>query len=566
MDADLARIHTFSGESITLAENLPRLEQVIRDTKTVLLIIDPLSNFIGVGNHERGVRKVLTGLRRVAEEHGVAVLAIRHLAKARFAAQLAGLGSVAIGAVARSGLLLAPDPADGAQVVLAQYKCNLAPLAPSLRLEFEGVRLSGVEECNLPASDLVRPTAYDEHSALGEAMSFLRATLAEGAVRTVLLKRLANDAGIKYRTLRKAKDALGAEAVKSNAAFDAPWLWRLPGDDRLAPDVTREDAPRVEGPLLDLLNSAAASSDDQTEEPEDADNAPQHHAPSKPGRAKPSTKKSEMDIEVELASLTGLASVKQSVRELRGLMAVSAARKRAKLPMAALSFHAVFVGNPGTGKTTVARIYARLLKQFGQLSTGHVVEVDRGQLVGQYLGETAIKTRNALEAALGGVLFIDEAYALVQGHDDMFGYECVDTILKFMEDHRNEMVVILAGYPDEMEALLGTNPGFRSRFTQRIVFDDYGDGELIEILRSMLRSLEYRVDPLTEEVVARLLAAERVAGKFANGRAVRNLVERAIRHQAVRLDTRASAGHHLSPEDLVLLTGEDFAGLAGDAT
>jgi hypothetical protein len=217
----------------------------------VLVIVDPLSQFLGAGSQEPRVRRVLTGVKRMAERRGVALVAIRHLAKERFAAQLAGLGSVAIGAVARSGLLLAPDPADTGEVILAQYKNNLAPQAKSLRLHFDGVRLISADECTLLPSDLVRPTTYNEHSALGEAMSFLQATLSEGSVRVARVGKLAANAGVKHRTLRKAKDALGVQARKSEGAFDGPWYWRLPGDERIAPDP--EDAPRTEGHLLQFL-------------------------------------------------------------------------------------------------------------------------------------------------------------------------------------------------------------------------------------------------------------------------------------------------------------------------
>jgi hypothetical protein len=556
MGADLTLIHTFSGESLTLADDLPRIEKVIQETHSVLMIVDPVSHFIGVGNQERRVRTVLTRVGSMLKQHGVALLGIRHLTKERLAAQVAGFGSVAIGAVARSGLLLAPDPSDSEAVVLAHYKCNLAPLAPSLQLRFEGVCLASAEETNLLANDLVRPTVYNEHSALGEAMSFLRATLSDGGVRTARVFKLAASAGVKYRTLRKAKDALGVESKKSDAAFDAPWFWRLPGDERLAPDVTIEVAPPEEGHLLDLIRPSTEDEPVDDGSPDDDDH-PEKKKPRKPRRPSHGME-AERDVEAELAGLTGLASVKQSVLELRGLLAVSAERKRAKLPAPSISFHAIFAGNPGTGKTTVARIYAKLLKQYGRVSSGHLVEVDRSDLVAEYMGQTAVKTRKVLQSALGGVLFIDEAYALKQRDDDSFGQECIDTILKFIEDHRDEMVVILAGYAEQMDGLLASNPGFRSRFAQRLAFDDYNDADLLAILHGMLKKVQYGVEPATEQVVACQLALERASGAFGNGRAVRNLIERAIRRHAVRINARTSTGGRVSPDELVLLLPEDF--------
>jgi SpoVK/Ycf46/Vps4 family AAA+-type ATPase len=177
------------------------------------------------------------------------------------------------------------------------------------------------------------------------------------------------------------------------------------------------------------------------------------------------------DGRAELDQLVGLKKVKESLSEIRSLLAVNSERQKAELPVPKGSLHAVFAGNPGTGKTTVARIYAEMLKEFGYLRSGQLVEADRGRLVAEYLGQTAVKTTKVLQEALGGVLFIDEAYALKNDPNDSFGQECIDTLLKFMEDHRENLVVIAAGYKDRIAALLETNPGFKSRFAQFLTSD-----------------------------------------------------------------------------------------------
>ena len=186
--------------------------------------------------------------------------------------------------------------------------------------------------------------------------------------------------------------------------------------------------------------------------------------------------------EENLKNLEGLENVKRSLDEIRSLLSIDQERRRLGIPSRRQSLHAVFAGNPGTGKTTVARIYADTLRELGYLKRGHLVEADRSKLVAEYLGQTASKTSRVLQSSLGGVLFIDEAYALKQDKEDMYGQECIDTLLKFMEDHRDELVIILAGYPEQMDELLNTNPGFKSRFVQYLSFDDYTNDQLRAIL------------------------------------------------------------------------------------
>ncbi len=261
----------------------------------------------------------------------------------------------------------------------------------------------------------------------------------------------------------------------------------------------------------------------------------------------------------ELDKLVGLKKVKELLSGIRSLLAVNSERQKIGLPpVSKLSLHAVFTGNPGTGKTTVARIYAAMLKEFGYLRSGQLVEADRGRLVAGYLGQTAVKTTKVLQDALGGVLFIDEAYALKNDPNDSFGQECIDTLLKFIEDHRDDLVVIAAGYKDRIDALLETNPGFKSRFAQFLTFDDYTDEELLVILQRMANAQELTILDVDLKAAVEVLGRERIGANFGNARAVRNLLERAIRRQANRLQALQESGVQLTKEQLMELTSSDL--------
>ena len=260
-------------------------------------------------------------------------------------------------------------------------------------------------------------------------------------------------------------------------------------------------------------------------------------------------------IRAEINELVGLAPVKEYVFGLADNLQVQQRRAAAGLKTASLSMHMIFTGNPGTGKTTIARLVARYLKAIGALKGGQLVEVTRADLVGRYTGHTAPLTNSVIESALGGVLFIDEAYSLYRGEQDSFGLEAIDTLVKGMEDHRDELVVILAGYTREMETFLTANSGLASRFPNRIEFPDYTAVELLQITQVLARNKGYTLaeactDPLLGYYARWQEADARTAG---NGRLARNTLEKAIFHQSRRLVAEPAAALDLIlPSDLEL--------------
>lgn len=258
----------------------------------------------------------------------------------------------------------------------------------------------------------------------------------------------------------------------------------------------------------------------------------------------------------ELDGLVGLSAVKRHVREVQAYTEIQIKRTAHGLASQATGLHMVFTGNPGTGKTTVARILARLFKEMGVLPKGHLVEVERADLVGEYIGHTAQKTRDVLKRAVGGVLFVDEAYSLARGGEKDFGKESIDCLVRGMEEHRGELLVILAGYPIEMEGFMLQNPGLRSRFPITIDFPDYTAEELLAIGEGMWRQRDYSLTLDGKATLRQIVQGARwQAGREeGNARAMRNLVERSLRCQALRLMGQGT----LNREQLMAITRADL--------
>jgi probable Rubsico expression protein CbbX len=255
--------------------------------------------------------------------------------------------------------------------------------------------------------------------------------------------------------------------------------------------------------------------------------------------------------------LIGLAPVKQRIREIAALLLVDRVRSRFGIASQAPTLHMSFTGNPGTGKTTVAMRMAEILHKLGYVRRGHLIAVTRDDLVGQYIGHTAPKTKEVLKKAMGGVLFIDEAYYLYRQENERdYGQEAIEILLQVMENNRDDLVVILAGYADKMDRFFRSNPGFRSRVAHHIDFPDYTDADLIAIGERMLVSLNYRLSESAREALAEYIPLRRVQPLFANARSLRNALDRARLRQANRLF--AERDQRLTLEALTTIDAEDI--------
>ena len=248
----------------------------------------------------------------------------------------------------------------------------------------------------------------------------------------------------------------------------------------------------------------------------------------------------------ELNEMVGLLPVKRLVEQITNVQKVARVRRRNGLNAVVPSPHLVFTGNPGTGKTTVARHIGRIYKSLGLLSSGHVVEVDRSQLVGGYIGQTAIKTREALDSAKGGVLFIDEAYSLARDHANDYGHEAIETILAYMENNRGQIVVVVAGYPAEMQTFMSMNPGLASRFDYTLPFPDYSDDELSVIFERLAAEYDYELDDVARDALKLVVSSWERGESFGNAREVRRLFNEVVAsHGAWLLDNRITSGIEL---------------------
>ena len=336
----------------------------------------------------------------------------------------------------------------------------------------------------------------------------------------------------------------------TRAALEAHFA-RIPRDEgfgngRTARSVFEEMVDRQAQRLAMAPNSSLA---DLTKLlPEDLGAAPAPSVGAGTGRA------SLPELLEKLNGMVGLASVKREVTDLVNLLAMAKQRREAGLPVPSLSRHLIFAGAPGTGKTTVARLFGELLAALGVLSGGQLVEVSRGDLVGEYIGHTAGRTKEAFDRARGGVLFIDEAYTLSRAGGNDFGREAIDTLVKLMEDHRDEVVVIAAGYTEEMEGFIATNPGLASRFSIRVEFDNYTPDELVTIFGHLADAAGYTCPPQTLMVLQQHFAAIKRGRDFGNGRYARQILDGMVTRQAGRVAAISTP----TTEDLTVLMPEDL--------
>lgn len=309
-------------------------------------------------------------------------------------------------------------------------------------------------------------------------------------------------------------------------------------------------------PLMEN-RTARPQKTEKTEKPEKA--APQTQAAKPEEKEEIPPKEKIEDLLAELDSYVGMDAIKTEVRSLINMVQVYKLRREHDLPTTDMSLHMVFSGNPGTGKTTVARIMSRIYHSLDILSKGQLVEVDRSGLVAGYVGQTALKTQKVIEKAMGGVLFIDEAYALNGKSENDFGQEAIDTILKAMEDHRDDLVVIVAGYTELMGRFIHSNPGLESRFNRFLMFEDYTPEQMVAIFKMQCKKGCYVLAQGTEELVRDFIAEESADDSFGNARGVRNLFE----HILVAQNNRLAKMENVTRDDLMQILPDDVLSARG---
>ena len=309
-------------------------------------------------------------------------------------------------------------------------------------------------------------------------------------------------------------------------------------------------------PLMEN-RTARPQKSEKTEKPEKA--APQTQAAKPEEKEEIPPKEKIEDLLAELDSYVGMDAIKTEVRSLINMVQVYKLRREHDLPTTDMSLHMVFSGNPGTGKTTVARIMSRIYHSLDILSKGQLVEVDRSGLVAGYVGQTALKTQKVIEKAMGGVLFIDEAYALNGKSENDFGQEAIDTILKAMEDHRDDLVVIVAGYTELMDRFIHSNPGLESRFNRFLMFEDYTPEQMVAIFKMQCKKGCYVLAQGTEELARDFIAEESADDSFGNARGVRNLFE----HILVAQNNRLAKMENVTRDDLMQILPDDVLSARG---
>ena len=309
-------------------------------------------------------------------------------------------------------------------------------------------------------------------------------------------------------------------------------------------------------PLMEN-RTARPQKSEKTEKPEKA--APQTQAAKPEEKEEIPPKEKIEDLLAELDSYVGMDAIKTEVRSLINMVQVYKLRREHDLPTTDMSLHMVFSGNPGTGKTTVARIMSRIYHSLDILSKGQLVEGDRSGLVAGYVGQTALKTQKVIEKAMGGVLFIDEAYALNGKSENDFGQEAIDTILKAMEDHRDDLVVIVAGYTELMDRFIHSNPGLESRFNRFLMFEDYTPEQMVAIFKMQCKKGCYVLAQGTEELVRDFIAEESADDSFGNARGVRNLFE----HILVAQNNRLAKMENVTRDDLMQILPDDVLSARG---